>query len=476
MTTACSRIDGHPNLEGSTHDLFNPADLDQQIGELILAGPAEAMRAMDGAEACAVDWRTRRLDERMGILDRVLKSVEVRREEIAVGLTLENGKTLQEARAEVDGSLRDGRYQLEFIAKQGISEGLPTSETRFAPLGVVALITPWNFPLATIIRKLIPALALGNTVVVKASEITPLTACRLWECLASAGLPRGTAQLVLGEGPVVGPAILSHRALRAISFTGSTATGQVIARAVGGLPVRLQLEMGGKNALVVLEDADLSSAADAVAFAGFSVAGQWCTSTSRVIVAESVYDAFVDLLRARASEVVVGDGRRGSTTMGPVVSETQHAKVKASIARARASGAQLLAGGGTPERVDSARGWWVEPTVFGGVEPDADLARTEIFGPVLALLSARDADHALALANDSEYGLAFSVYAGDPDTAERFVDDVEVGVTHINLPTSYREPAYGLTGWGASGFGVPEAGGHARDFYTKPRVIYRAPW
>lgn len=476
MTTACSRIDGHRKLDGSARDLFNPADLDHQIGELILAGPAEAMRAMDGAEACAVDWRTRPLNQRMGILERALEFVAARREEIAAGLTLENGKTLREARAEVDGALRDGRYQLEFIAKQGISEGPVTAETRFAPLGVLALITPWNFPLATIIRKLVPALTLGNTVVVKASEITPLTACRLWECLESAGLPRGTAQLILGEGPVVGPAILSHRALRAVSFTGSTTTGQAIARAVGGRPVRLQLEMGGKNALVVLEDADLSAAVDAVAFAGFSVAGQWCTSTSRVIVAESVYDTFVDRLRAKASEIVVGDGRRESTMMGPVVSGTQHAKVKASIAEARAGSAQLLAGGGTPERVDNSRGWWVEPTVFGGVEADTDLARTEIFGPVLALLSARDADHALTLANDSEYGLAFSVYTSDPETAERFVDEVGVGVTHINLPTSYREPAYGLTGWGASGFGVPEAGGHARDFYTKPRVIYRASW
>jgi acyl-CoA reductase-like NAD-dependent aldehyde dehydrogenase len=260
---------------------FDPADLDRRIGAVSLSGPEVAEAAMAAAEEAFPGWRAVELDERCALIERLLDRIESGAEPFAQTIVLENGKTIWEARGEVAGTLKDGRYQLEQVREAGRSAGTRGAEIRHVPLGVFALVTPWNFPLATVVRKLVPAIGLGNTVVLKASEVTPFSAAALFACIEEVGLPPGVANLVVGEGPVVGPALVKHDALRGISFTGSTATGRLLADQVGPRPVRLQLEMGGKNALVVLADADLDAAAEAAAFAGFSVTGQWCTSTSR---------------------------------------------------------------------------------------------------------------------------------------------------------------------------------------------------
>ena len=464
----------------SPQALMNPANLTECIGHVQPADSGLARAAMQAAVDAWPAWRRRPLDERLALLAHALDHLDACRNAVARTITRESGKTLRESHAEIDAAIRDGRHQLR------LAHELPTrvqaerfnaevhAEIRHESIGVFVLITPWNFPLATIVRKLIPAIAWGNTVVVKPAGITPLTAAAWFKTLEEAGLPAGVANLVTGKSSVVGSALTNHPALRGISFTGSTEVGLGLCRQVAERDVRLQMELGGKNALVVMADAELDDAAEAAAFAAFSCAGQWCVSTSRVIVEQPVYERFIAALHARAARIRVGNGLSDTTDMGPVISADQFAQVQQAIHVARTEGARLRCGGDVLPTVAGARGYYLKPTVFTEVTEKMQLAREEVFGPVLAVMRACDYDDAARLANSTAYGLSFSVYTKNAQIAQRFMQDIEAGMCHVNLPTPYREPGLPLSGWRESGRGIPECGQYARDFFTRPKAVYRA--
>ena len=456
----------------------NPADLDEVVASYEPADPAAARQAMDRAAEGFVSWRRAPMEERLRVLERARRLLAAEREEFARTITLENGKLLREALAEVDGSLGDWDHQLAVAADATLIEAIPSRTAgvkalvQHEPRGVFCMITPWNFPLATIVRKLVPALAMGNTLVCKASELTPATAQRLFRLLSEAGLPPDAARLVLAEGAHVGPSLLQHEALRGVSFTGSTAVGLGIARTVGDRDVELQLEMGGKNALVVLRDADLERALDATLLAGYGCAGQWCTSTSRLLLDEPIHDRFLEALAARLEDLRLGDGLKESSGMGPLISRAQQARFREAVGQGRDEGGVLVAGGRCPDTVGGKAGYWAEPTVFRDVQSGSQLATEEVFGPLVAALRVDGPEHALEVARDTEYGLSFSVFTSSEEHARDFVEHVEAGLCHVNLPTPYREPALPLGGWGASGRGVPECGDTAIRLHTRAKSIY----
>ncbi|MDQ7051799.1 MAG: aldehyde dehydrogenase family protein [candidate division KSB1 bacterium] len=362
-----------------------------------------------------------------------------------------------------------------YIAEHAEVNPMKRMKSRHEPLGVVLLITPWNFPLATVLRKMIPALAAGNTVVLKPSELTPLTAVALFHLMDASGLPPGVANLVLGEGPVVGKALVQHLDVRAISFTGSTVTGLQLARLLDARGVRFQAEMGGANTLVVLADADLEAAADAAVSAGFACCGQWCTGTGRVIVEQEKYAEFLPKLLTRLKKMVIGDGRDARVNMGPLISAQQRNKIEQAVQRALAEGARLLCGGRRPADPALQKGYFYEPTLLADVTAEMEAAWEEIFGPVLVAMPARDPDEALALANGTRYGLAFSVYTRDAEKAGKFLREVEAGLCHVNLPTGFRDPVLPLLGWKDSGRGWPEAGKYGLEFLTRTKAVYGEP-
>ena len=478
LPLACSFIDGcWVRGHGEWAELYNPADLSQTVGMVEFADGCEVESAVMAATAAWDGWRAVSPLDRIKILRATLGRLDRCRQQIAEVITAENGKTIDESLAEVDGSLREGIYQLDLLAENAPDEEdkVLETETRYEPLGVALLITPYNFPLATIVRKLIPALALGNTAVVKPSEFTPLTAAAIFGLLQMSGLPDGVANLLLGEGPVVGPVVAAHKGLHAISLTGSTETGLAI-QAISSPHVRFQAEMGGSNCVVVLVDADLDEAVDAVVRGGFACSGQWCTGTSRVIVDRQIYAHFTNKLVERAQRIVVGNGMDERSDMGPLTTATQLKRVDRMVQEATDQGARLCCGGCRPEpsRLNgSSSGHFFEPTVLIGVDPEMRIAQEEVFGPVLLVMPANDPDQALQLANATRYGLSCSVYTGNVDQAERFICGLGAGMCHVNLPTSYRDPDLPLNGWGDSGRGIPESGRHAREFFSRIKAIYR---
>ena len=312
-----------------------------------------------------------------------------------------------------------------------------------------------------------PALLFGNSAVVKPSELTPVTACLLFSIIESLSLPRGAAQLVLGTGAEVGPALVDHRSLRAISFTGSNATGTGLARATAGRDVSLQLEMGGKNSLVVLADADLDAAVEAAATGGFTCAGQWCTGTGRVIVEQPLHDAFVERLTKRVASLRVGPGDDDASEIGPVITADRVTFARTRIDAAVSAGAKAHGVAAVP-----TGGHFVAPTVLDEVTENMPVFVEELFVPVLPIATARDADEAIRLANTGRYGLSASIFSKDTAHAAALARRFEAGIVHVNLHTAYREPSLSVAGWRESGRGLPECGRFARDFFTRPRAVY----
>lgn len=465
---------------GGVVEIRNPGNHAEVVARVLTVTDAAAARMVAAAHEAFPMWSSTPVRERLRLLHVALKTLEAAAPQVARIITAENGKPLAESRREIVAALAAGFHQLEVVRRtrwrerfRSVSAGC-RSEVRRYPLGVFLLVTPWNFPLATLVRKIIPALAFGNTVVAKPSLATPCSAFAFFECLARARLPHGVAHLAPCSGAVAARSLVTHPLVRGISFTGSTAVGLSLCRQTAEQDVRLQLEMGGKNVCVVLADADLDRAADAVVTAGFTCAGQWCTGTSRVIVEAPVHDAFLEKLLVRIGKIRVGPGWRASSSMGPITTREHYREILAAIRRGVAEGARLLVGGRGLSPVAGFRGNYLAPTVFDGVSENMALFQEEIFGPVLTVSTARDAEDALRLANHSRYGLSMSVFTRSARKAEMLIRGVESGLSHWNLHTAYREPALPISGWKQSGRGIPECGQECRQFFTRPRAVYLA--
>ncbi|HWQ13234.1 MAG TPA: aldehyde dehydrogenase family protein [Roseiflexaceae bacterium] len=463
---------------GATIEVRNPADTDEVIG-LAPASTVEDVRAaIAAAREAQPKWAALTGPERGRVLYRAATLLEGRVDEWAAELTREEGKTRAEARAEVLRAVDIFRY----FAGEGWRVGgdvLPadTPHTLLysikVPLGVVAIITPWNFPLAIPAWKMAPALVMGNAVVFKPASATPLMGLRLGELLHEAGLPPGVLNVVCGGGGAIGDALVTDERIDGVSFTGSYAVGHALYQKTAARMTRTHLELGGKNPVIVAADADLDKAVGIVVRGGFGLTGQACTATSRVIVEAPAVREFTERLTAAARALTVGPGLAEGVQMGPAVSAAQKRTDLEYVEIARAEGAQVLAGGGVPEGEALRRGHFVQPTVLAGVRPEMRVAQEEIFGPVVGVIEAADLEEAFRIANGIEYGLTASIVTNDLRKALRFAERAEAGTLKVNQPTAGLSVQAPFGGFKHSGSGMfREMGKGAVDFYTRIKTVY----
>ncbi len=461
---------------GESRERRNPANLHDLIGYVPLSSREEVCEAVEAAQRALPAWRDTPAPARGKCLLRVAGLLEEQKDDVARLLTREEGKTLSESMGEILRSINILEYTAG-EARRLTGETMPSELPRnFAytirqPLGVVGLITPWNFPVAVPVWKIAPALVCGNTVVWKPSELTPFTSRRVVEIFAAAGLPAGVLNMVNGAGEEAGDELVEHPAVRAISFTGSCEVGSVIYAKAARRMKKVQCEMGGKNPVVVLEDADLELAAASVVMGAFGSTGQRCTATSRVIVVESVADEFVGMLLERASKLNVGNGAEPGTTVGPSVDEVQFNKVQGYLEIGKRE-AKLMCGG---ERLCGGAyedGYFLAPTLFDNVPQDARIAQEEIFGPVLSVIRVKDFEEALAAANNIRFGLTASIFTTDANRVFQAAERLECGMVHVNSPTVGGEAHVPFGGIKATGVGERETGSTAIDFYTELKIVY----
>lgn len=454
------------------HSIYNPANLKEHIQDICLATSSDAKNAVLAARNASEIWSNTETLKRISKLHRIMNDLENQRNEVAEIITLENGKTILEARGEVDAAISEGNYQLEYL-KNNLIEFEGSNKLLYRPLGVALLITPWNFPLSTVIRKMIPALACGNTIVLKPSEYSSLTSLFIFEILDNNELPKGSVNLVLGPGNTLSDALINTDEVDIVSFTGSTATGESIQKKISHSNVRYQAEMGGANALVVWDDANIEMAVSATIASGYACAGQWCTGISKLIIHESVYKNCIDILKKSVENIQVGNGLDQKTAMGPLCNKPQLNKMIDFVNRATDQGAEILTGGS--QLFDKSKnGYFFQPTLLSNMSLDMEVSSEEIFGPIINVFKTNDINQAIKYANLGKYGLSFSVYTSSESTADRFISNVNASICHVNMPTPYREVSMPFTGWKLSGKGIPESGRFARDAFTKPKVVYRA--
>ena len=455
----------------------NPARSSESLGDATVSGPEDVVRAIDAAAAAYPEWRRTPAPQRGDMVRKAADLMELRRVELGRLLTQEEGKTLPESLAEVDRAVANVR----FAAGQGSrlnGETIPSTQrgtfiyTVRDPLGVVACITPWNFPVAIPAWKIAPALVAGNAVVFKPATLTPLCAAQVVQCFVDAGVPEGVLNMVLGPGDALSRAIVDDERVKAISFTGSNAVGRRLYAQAAKRLCKVQLEMGGKNAVIVMEDADLEKAAESVAGGAFGATGQRCTATSRAVVMRSRLVDFTELLAAKADTWRAGDGLTDGVRLGPIVDDTQLRKVRDRIEAGKREGARVVRDGSAPSKPDLRAGYFVEPTIFADVDSNMSVAQEEIFGPVVSILPANDFESALAVANSVGYGLSTSIYTRDLSTAFRYAEESEAGMLHVNIPTVGGEAQVPFGGVKDSGLGDRECGTAAFDFFTEQRVVY----
>ena len=456
---------------------INPSNTTDVIGEFAQGDAAQTKAAIAAARAAFPAWSRATPQQRHDALGKISSEILARKEELGRLLAREEGKTLPEAIGEV---ARAGQIfaffageALRLLGETGASvrPGVDVDVTREA-VGVIGLITPWNFPIAIPAWKIAPALCYGNCVVFKPAELVPGSAHALSEIISGAGLPAGVFNLVAGRGAIVGQTMLDSPDVDAISFTGSVATGRRVAAAciAGARMKKFQLEMGGKNPLVVLDDADINVAVEAAVNGAYFSTGQRCTASSRLIVTQGIHDRFVDALAARLEKIVVDDALKPGTQIGPVVDQTQLDQDLRYIGIGRDEGAMLRFGGVALERETS--GYFLQPAIFTEVNNDMRIAREEIFGPVAAVIRARDYEEALALANDTEFGLAAGVCTTSLKYASHFKRNSEAGMVMVNLPTAGVDYHVPFGGRKNSSFGPREQGANAREFYTSVKTAY----
>ena len=456
---------------------INPADTREIIGYATDSTAEDVDAAVQAAHAAFDEWRSVPAPLRGKIVARAGHLMEERKAEIGEILTREEGKIL----AEGQGEVQKGANLVDFIAGEARrlnGETVPSEmSSTFAytlrvPIGVVGLITPWNFPMAIPAWKIAPALVAGNTVVLKGAEQTPWVTEHVVRCFVDAGVPAGVLNLVQGRGVTAGAALVDHPLVEAISFTGSTEIGHHIYGRGAQLGKRVQCELGGKNPIIVLADGDLDLAVPATAKGAFGSTGQRCTATSRAIVDRKIHDEFVERLLAAAAEVVPGNGLDARTTMGPSVDQDQFDKVHEYLGIGLAEGARVACGGGRASEGDLQHGLFTHPTVWTGIDRSMRVAREEIFGPVLSVIAVDGIDEALSVANDVEFGLTSSVYTRDVNQVFQYIDRIETGMLHVNSPTIGGEAQLPFGGTKKTGVGPREMGKTAIEFFTEWKTVY----
>jgi aldehyde dehydrogenase (NAD+) len=462
---------------GETFASVNPANTKEVIGHFAASTPNDVKKAVDAAAAALPAWRRVPAPHRAEILLKVGHLLETRKEDLAQTMVREMGKVLKEAR----GDVQEAIDMAKFMAGEGrrlMGQTVPSElPNKFAmairqPIGVVGLITPWNFPIAIPSWKIFPALVSGNTVVFKPATDTPLCALKLVEILEEAGLPPGVVNFITGSGSKVGMTLVEDPRVRMISITGSTEVGRRVAGRCGELMKRISCELGGKNAICVMDDADLELAVEGALWGGFGTTGQRCTAASRVIVHRSRYEEFTKQFVQRTKELKVGFGLNPDVQVGPVVSKGQLSSVHEYVEIGKKEGAKLVCGGNILTEGEHADGCFHEPTIFTDVKPSMRIAQEEIFGPVVAVIPVDSFEEMLEVANGTEFGLSLSMYTKDVNRAFTAMEELESGIVYINAPTIGAEIQLPFGGIKQTGNGHREAGTTAIDQFTEWKAIY----
>ena len=454
-------------------EIRNPSDLSDVIATYGLAGKSEVEEAFAAARKAQPAWGRATLEQRSLVLEAIARGIFDNKDKLAQILAREGGKTIPDALGEVTRAAHIARFFAgEALRMPGEKLGSvrPNVDVEITrdPVGVVGLITPWNFPVATPMWKIAPALAFGNGVVWKPSEKTPGISVAIAEIVAASGIPAGVFNLLIGAGPDVGAAVIANA--DAISFTGSSTTGRRIAVACAERLIRCQMEMGGKNPLVVLDDADLELAADLAVNGAFFQQGQRCTASSRLIVTSGIHDAFVKACAERVAKLRVGHALKAETQIGPVIDDSQFQKNLGYIDIAKGENARLAAGGEALEL--DTKGYYIAPTLFADTTNAMRINREEVFGPVATVIRVADYDEALAVANDTDYGLSAGICTTSMKYARHFQRNVEAGMTMLNLPTAGVDYHTPFGGRKASSYGPREQGRYAVEFYTQIKTSY----
>jgi aldehyde dehydrogenase (NAD+) len=472
-------IDGEwvESRSGQTFENINPADTREVVGFFQRSNKEDVDAAVDAARRAFAKWRLVPAPRRAEMVYRAAEILIERKEDYARDMTREMGKVLKETRGDVQEAI-DAAYYNAGEGRRLFGPTVPSElPNKFAmairqPIGVCGMITPWNFPMAIPSWKLLPAIVSGNTCVIKPAQDTPLSTFNLVQALTDAGIPKGVINIVSGFGPEAGSPLTEHGAIRAISFTGSSAVGKIIGTTAAKSFKSCSLELGGKNPMIVLDDANLDLAVEGGLWGAFGTTGQRCTATSRIIVQKGVYREFVDRFVARAKKLKIGNGLDETVEMGPAVNEGQLNTDLKYIDIAKNEGAKLVCGGNRLDQGAYQHGWFLEPTAFIDVDPKMRIAQEEVFGPVVAIIPCDGIEDAIEIANDIEYGLSSSLYTKDVNKAFGAIRDLDAGITYINAPTIGAEVHLPFGGVKATGNGHREGGIGAIDFYTEWKAVY----
>src|ERR1700732_4929012 len=465
------------SASGETFEDRNPADTRDVVGIFQKTNKDDVNAAVDAAKNAFVKWRLVPAPRRAEIIYRAAEMLMERKEEYARDMTREMGKVLKETRGDVQEAV-DTAYYMAGEGRRLFGPPTPSElPNKIAmairqPVGVCGMITPWNFPMAIPSWKLLPALVCGNTCVIKPAQDTPLSTFHLVRALADAGVPHGVINIVTGFGPDVGTPLAEHSDVRAISLTGSSAVGRIVGQTAAKSFKHCSLELGGKNPMVVLDDANLDLAIEGGLWGGFGTTGQRCTATSRIIVQKGVYREFIERCVDCAQKLKVGNGLDETVQMGPAINEKQLQTDLSYVDIGKNEGANLVCGGKRLDQREYQYGWFMEPTVFTDVDPTMRIAQEEIFGPVVSIIPCDDLEDAIEIANGIEYGLSSALYTKDVNKAFSAIRDVYAGITYINAPTIGAEVHLPFGGTKATGNGHREGGIGAIDFYTEWKSVY----
>ncbi len=477
MVTEYKLLIGGELIDSSTDKVFddiNPATL-ENLATIQAAGFEDVDRAVEAAEAGYRVWSEIPAPRRAQVLLKAARILQERKEELAILMTKEMGKVLLETRGDVQEAIDitnyaagEGRRMFGETTTSELKEKFCMTVLR--PIGVVGLITPWNFPMAIPSWKIMPALVAGNSVILKPASDTPLLAIKLVEILMEAGLPPGVVNVLPGPGGVTGKAIVQHPRIKAISFTGSLETGKWIMEECAKNMKRVSLELGGKNPVIIMDDANLELALEGVLWGAFGTTGQRCTATSRLILHEKIKEEFIKRLLAKTKSLKIGNGLLPETDIGPVINKAQLEKIERYVKIGKDEGATLLLGGNAID--PGLPGYFFEPTIFTDVRPDMRIAQEEIFGPVLSVIAVSDLNEAIEVANNTQYGLSSAIYTGNVGNAFKAIEKIEAGITYVNAPTIGAEVHLPFGGVKGTGNGFREAGTDAVKEFSEVKAVY----